>query len=111
MCTALRMKVEEVERVILSLLAIERGDRCGTDLEFQHQYRVPGQQDDIDPPSQAKQRIFEGHTPCARAISQCRPQPNELLAPCVKLRVAIEVVRFDEARGEALHDRLRLACQ
>ncbi len=36
MGAALRVEVEEIERVVLGLLAIEHADRRGADLEFQH---------------------------------------------------------------------------
>ena len=111
MHAALRMKVEEIQRVIFGLLAVDRGDRCGADLEFQCQDCVRRQQDDIDAPSQTKQRIFKQHAPRAWAIPQCCPQQDDLLTPRMKLRVTIQVVRLDETHGEALNDCLRFARQ
>ena len=63
MRTALRVEVEQIERVVLGLLTIEHAHRRCADLEFQYQDRALGQQNSVDPSSQTEQRIFEQHTP------------------------------------------------
>ncbi len=59
MRAALGVEVEQIERVILDLLTINRGERCRPDLEFQHQNGVCCHQYRIDPSLQTEQGIFQ----------------------------------------------------
>ena len=105
MGAAVGVEVEQIERVILDLLARHAGLVGG--LELQHQDGAVGQQHRIDPFGQAQQGVFQQHPPLARQAARGGLQQRHLRAPGGELRRMIQMVRLDQANREALNDRLR----
>ncbi len=57
--TAFGVEIEQVERVILHLLAVQVGERTRSDLEFQHQDGTVREEDRVDPSLQSQEGIFQ----------------------------------------------------
>jgi hypothetical protein len=75
---ALRVEVEQIERVVFDLLTIDIGERCRTNLEFQHKDGVARQQHCIDTPAEPQQRILEQQMPIRREPCQCTMKELDL---------------------------------